>query len=95
MAAIALVGVLGFPGSAQAPAQQTTVLKVSGMSCGECAKTVEKEAKKIEGVVAALVDQPKGQARITYESAKVSEDVIVKRLRDKTQFEIQAPSEKK
>jgi copper chaperone CopZ len=95
MTTIAVVSILGFVGSAQAPAQQTTVLKVSGMACGECAKTVEKEAKKIEGVVAAVVDQPKGEAKITYEPTKVTEDVIVKRLRKNTRFEIEAQGERK
>jgi copper chaperone CopZ len=46
---------------------QVCTLKVWGMICGACAAQVEKVAKKIDGVAAAKVSQPKGTAEITYD----------------------------
>ena len=91
IAAVVLLSVFGFSNRAQEPAQTVTILKVSGMSCGECAKTVEKEAKKIEGVKAAKVSQPKGEAEITYDPAKTSPQVIAKTISDKTGFKAEIP----
>ena len=82
---------LGFALRAQEPTHITIILKVSGMSCGECAKTVEKEAKKIDGVKTAKVSQPKGEAEITYDPAKTSPESIAKKISDKTGFKAQVP----
>ena len=95
MALAAFVAVMGLSAAAQEAAYKTTVLKVSGMQCGECAKKVEKEAKKIEGVVAAKVSQPKGEAEITYDSAKSSPEAIAKHLKDKTGFKVEGVPDKK
>ena len=89
-AAIAIVSVVGgVSAAAQQPAEKITVLRVSGMHCGECARTVEKEARKIEGVKAAKVDQPKGEAQIRYDPAKTSPESIAKHLKDKTGFKVE------
>ena len=42
----------------------TQVLKVGGMSCGGCAKHVEKALRSVEGVSAVSVDVPKGTASV-------------------------------
>src|SRR5260370_1182035 len=71
--AISLMAIFGLgAGAQQTDAPKVCVLKVSGMSCSACAKTVEKEAKKINGVKSAKVSQPNGQAEITYDPAKTS-----------------------
>ena len=90
-AMIVLMSTLAFWTSAQEAAQKQTTLKVSGMSCGECAKTVEKEAKKIAGVKTAKVDQPKGEAEITYDPAKTSPEAIAKAINQKTGFKAEPP----
>lgn len=88
--AIAIVSIVGgVSAAAQQPAEKVTVLKVSGMHCGECAKTVEKEAKKIDGVKAAKVDQPKGEAQVSYDPGKTSPEAIAKHLKDKTGFKVE------
>ena len=93
MAAVALVGILGLTASAQQATDKPVVLKVSGMLCGACAKTVEKEAKKIDGVKAAKVSQPKGEAEITYDPAKTSPEAIVKTITKKTGFKAEVVPE--
>lgn len=93
-ATIALLTIVAFSAGAQESAQKTTVLKVSGMACGECAKTVENEAKKIDGVTAAKVSQPKGEAEITYDPAKTSPAAIAKTISEKTRFKAEVPKER-
>src|SRR5260370_1991937 len=93
-AALSIVGICGVGARAQqADAPKVCVLKVSGMSCGACAKTVAKEAKKIDGVKSAKVSQPKGQAEITYDPAKTSPEAIAKWITDKSGFKTE-PSKK-
>lgn len=92
-AMIVLISTLAFSSSAQEPAEKRTTLKVSGMSCNECAKTVEKEAKKIEGVKTVSVNQPKGEAEITYEPAKTSPAAIAKTINQKTGFKAEVPKD--
>lgn len=42
-----------------------TTINVKGMTCGHCAKTVEKAVLSVAGVSQATVDLEKGQANIT------------------------------
>ena len=90
-AMIVLMSTLAFWTSTQEAVEKQTTLKVSGMSCGECAKTVEKEAKNIPGVKTAKVDQPKGEAEITYDPAKTSPEAIAKTINQKTGFKAELP----
>ena len=85
-----ILSVLGFSAAAQTGEKAQTgkmcLLKVSGMHCGACATTVEKTAKKIEGVTAAKASQPKGTAEIIYDPAKTSPEAIAKIINEKTPF---------
>ena len=56
------------------------------MFCGACAKTIEKAAKKIDGVKSAKVSRTNGVAEITYDPAKTNPDVIAEVLTKKTPF---------
>ena len=73
---------------------EVCILKVSGMFCGACAKTVEKTAKKIDGVKSAKVSQPKGTAEITYDPAKTSPEAIAKAITEKTPFTSEVPQKR-
>ena len=42
------------------------VVKIEGMSCGHCAKSVEEGIKKLEGVKSVKVDLENKNATITY-----------------------------
>lgn len=90
-ATISILSFLGLVAGAQQTTDKPVVLRVSGMSCGVCAKTVEKEARKIDGVKAAKASQPKGEAEITYDPAKTSPEAIAKRITDKTRFKTEPP----
>ena len=90
--AMSLISIFGFAARAsQTDAPKVCVIKVSGMSCGACAKTVEKEAKRIDGVKAVKVGQPNGQAEITYDPTRTSPEAIAKRISDKTSFKAEPP----
>jgi copper chaperone CopZ len=90
-AAVTLVTVFVLTVAAQQTSDKPVVLKVSGMSCSACAKTVEKEAKKIEGVKTVKVSHPKGEAEITYDPEKTSAEAIAKKISEKTSFKAEAP----
>lgn len=95
-----LLSILGFTAAAQkeqTPASGSVcTLRVEGMYCGACASRVEKAAKKIDGVHAAKVNQPKGIAEITYDPAKTSPEKIARTISEKTDFKAEViPLEKK
>ena len=61
-------------------------LKVSGMVCSACSATVEKTAKKLDGVIAATASQPKGTAEITYDPTKTTPEMIATAVQKKSGF---------
>lgn len=79
MNAAIVVCLFGSISAAQSP-QPTATFKISGMTCGACAKTIESVGKKIAGVSAVTVDYPKGVARVTFDAEKTSTDQIAKLL---------------
>jgi copper chaperone CopZ len=91
---IALASAIVLVGSAQAGAQQdakptqqtTATFSVSGMACNICATTVERAAKKLDGVTAATADQPKGTAEVTFDPAKILAEDIARLLTKRTGF---------
>jgi len=49
-----------------------TTLKVTGMSCGHCVKTVEEALQGVAGVEHASVDLRQGRAVVEYDEARTS-----------------------
>jgi copper chaperone len=49
---------------------ETTVLKVKGMTCGGCVRSVKNVLESIQGVTSADVSLEKAQATVTYDPAK-------------------------
>ena len=49
---------------------ETTVLKVKGMTCGGCVRSVKNVLESIQGVTSAEVSLEKAQASVTYDPAK-------------------------
>lgn len=47
-------------------AQQTEILKVTGMTCKHCQQSVEQAALGVSGVNSAMVDLAAGTLKITY-----------------------------
>jgi copper chaperone len=58
------------------------VLKIRGMSCGHCARTVSQALEAVEGVKKAEVDLAGGQARIEYEESQTTPDALVGAVMD-------------
>ena len=51
---------------------ETTVLKVNGMTCGGCVRSVKNVLEGIQGVSGAEVSLEKAQATVTYDPAQVN-----------------------
>lgn len=49
---------------------ETTVLKVNGMTCGGCVRSVKTVLESIDGVRSAEVSLDKARATVTYDPAK-------------------------
>jgi Cu+-exporting ATPase len=60
--------------------QQTTTLKVSGMSCAACASRIEKSLAKLEGVESAAVNFAAEKVTVAYDPAIVSTSGIVEKI---------------
>jgi copper chaperone CopZ len=100
--AFVLMGLLAILGLSAPTAAQTEklagdvcTLKVKGMACSACAAKVEQTALKLDGVKAAKVNQPKGTAEITYDSAKTNPAAIAKYITDKSGFKAEVDESKK
>ena len=99
LATMGLVAFIALAASASqkdqnAESPKVCTLKVSGMFCGACAKTVEKAVKKVDGVKGAKVSQPNGSAEITYDPAKTSPGAIADAINLKTSFKAEVPATK-
>jgi copper chaperone len=51
---------------------ETMIIKVAGMSCGGCVKSVTDVLKALPGVVAADVVLEPGQATVTFDATRVT-----------------------
>ena len=97
VALMSLLSVLGLSSAAGAQSttkqpSQTSTLKVSRMACGACAASVEGVLKRVDGVSAAAVSQPKGTAEITFDPAKTNAQALVKAINEKTAFKAELMS---
>jgi copper chaperone CopZ len=71
------------PVVAQPAAQLSTVeLKVSGMTCGDCADMVKERLSKLEGVKAATVDYKSGDVKVEFDAKKTTPEKIVAAFND-------------
>jgi len=55
---------------------------ISGMRCSNCAKTIEKELNKLEGVKKITVDHAKASALVEYDDDKVKIGDIYKAVKN-------------
>ncbi len=61
---------------------ETMILKVSGMSCGGCVKSVTGVLEALPGVSKAEVSLEKNEAVISYETGKVTREQMVQVIDD-------------
>ena len=63
-------------------ANKEIVLPVTGMTCANCVKTIERNVKKMDGIQAAEVNYATENVRISFDNKSTSPDAIVQRIRD-------------
>jgi len=63
-------------------AKTQTTLKIKGMSCEHCVKTVTKTLQGLKGVKKATVNLEEGLAEVTYNPDKVSVDDLTAAVTD-------------
>lgn len=63
-------------------ATQTLQLPVRGMTCGNCARTVERTLTATPGVIKASVDLPAASATVEYDATLVKPEVLAEAVRD-------------
>jgi copper chaperone len=61
---------------------ETTVLKVDGMTCGGCVRSVTNVLKALPGVANADVSLEKSEAKVTFDSALVNPAALCKAIED-------------
>ena len=59
---------------------ETTVLKVGGMSCGGCVKSVTTVLQALPGVAKAEVSLEKGEAKVDFEAGEVTRAAMVQAI---------------
>ena len=67
--------------------KKTTTIKVSGMSCSYCVKTVENCINSESGVTSVKLDLDTGLATVTYDESKTSPETISKKVKKETYFD--------
>jgi copper chaperone len=61
---------------------EKVVLKVEGLSCGDCSSKVATALKKIDGVTEAAVDYQTGEAQIAFDKEKTNSEALLKVIAD-------------
>lgn len=62
-------------------ASVTLNMIIRGMTCGNCARTVERKLIGIPGVTQAAVDLQGASARVTYDADRVKPDALAQAVR--------------
>jgi copper ion binding protein len=61
---------------------ETTIIKISGMSCGGCTSSVTKVLTELPGVTKAEVVLEPGQATVEFDAAQVSRAALCQAIED-------------
>ena len=61
---------------------ETTIIKVAGMSCGGCVKSVTNVLQGLPGVGSASVSLEQGEATVEFESSKVTREALKNAIDD-------------
>ena len=61
---------------------ETTTIKVIGMSCGGCVKSVTNVLQALPGVAKAEVSLEKGEARVEHEPGRVTHEDMARAVAD-------------
>jgi len=80
--------------TAPKPSDSTVTLKVDGMDCNMCAKTVAGIYSKVNGVADVATDTDKGTVVIKYDSKTVNEAALLTALKEKPKYTVTKPDTK-
>lgn len=61
---------------------ETTIIKVGGMSCGGCVKSITGVLTALDGVAKAEVSLEKGEAAVEFDAAKVNRAQLAQVIED-------------
>ncbi|QIW16762.1 hypothetical protein A4G20_10700 [Pasteurellaceae bacterium RH1A] len=61
---------------------QTLELQVQGMTCGGCAKSVQKVLSALDGVSQVEVDWQAGLARLIFDPAKIEQAALIEAIEE-------------
>ena len=61
---------------------ETTVLKVTGMTCGGCVRGISNVLKALPGVASAEVSLEKSEAKVTFDPAIANQAALRKAIED-------------
>lgn len=61
---------------------ETINIKIGGMTCGGCVKSVTKVLEALNGVTKAEVDLASSSAQITFDPAKVQTAALIETIED-------------
>ena len=67
--------------------KKTTTIKVSGMTCSYCVKTVKECINSEVGVSTVSLDLATGLAIVTYDESKTSPETISKKVKKETYYD--------
>ena len=70
------------------------IFKIDGMTCGGCASKVNAALDNLDGIETCQVNVDKGQAKITFDDSKITENQILEILHSKTNFSCAIPEKK-
>ncbi len=65
-----------------APDSCEVVLPITGMTCANCSSTIERNLRKLQGVVSADVNLAAERARVVFEPGRVTEQRLKERVRE-------------
>jgi Cu+-exporting ATPase len=60
--------------------EKTLTLPITGMTCANCVRSVERNAGKVEGVQSATVNFATEQATVTYDPAVANPQAVIERI---------------
>ncbi len=58
------------------------VVKVEGMSCDKCARSVREALERTEGVFSAVVSLDEAEATVTFDASVIPESVLLSTVSD-------------
>lgn len=68
------------PDSAARATTKSVVLKIDGMKCEECARTIERALRGVRGVKSASVARASARARVTFDPDQTSVSKLIETI---------------